>query len=105
MTHQVLVDTRPLAAKSLEERCQEANILVHCSTVLRIDPQAEPSVVRISVQEVTRQGMAGREMERIAALIDAAVRGTTPRPALADDVAALVSEFPTMTFTFAGATR
>ena len=69
MTHQVIVDVREYGVSDLERRFHESNILVP-STSLLDDSLEQRSGLRISVQEVTRQGMMEPEMDATAELIN-----------------------------------
>ena len=78
-THLMLVDLRPknLTGKEAERRLGLAGITVNKNTVPD-DPQSPfvTSGIRIGTPALTTRGMGTAEMERIAALIDAAVGAT-----------------------------
>jgi glycine hydroxymethyltransferase len=76
-THQVIVNVRNLMPRALEKRFNESNILFP-TTVLWDDPPTGRSGFRISVQEVTRQGMVEGEMKQVAALIRRSADGVAP---------------------------
>ena len=74
MTHQLFVRHAAVSAVDFEDRCQKADILaartLRTAGVLGGSPGG---VVRLSVQEITRQGMTEFDMARVAGLIDDAV--------------------------------
>ena len=76
-THQVIVNVRDLGPRAIETRFNESNILLP-TTVLWDDPPNVRGGLRISVQEVTRQGMVEGEMNQIAALIRRSADGEAP---------------------------
>jgi glycine hydroxymethyltransferase len=61
----------------MERRFNESNILLP-TTMLWDDPPKGRGGLRISVQEVTRQGMAEGEMKQVAALIKRSADGEAP---------------------------
>lgn len=100
-THQVILDVRREGGPLVEERCQAVGILLHKGRVIADRPDTEErSAVRISVQEVTRQGMGLPEMARIADLITDAIRGTQLPEILRDRVAELALSYPNVQYSF-----
>lgn len=99
-THQVLVDLRTYGARSIALACEAANILLPVTNLPDgIDGEAELGT-RISVQEVTRQGMKEPEMIRIARLISRVVRHESSSSVVAAAVGELAAEFPTVRYSF-----
>jgi glycine hydroxymethyltransferase len=100
MTHQVLVDLREIGAKDVALACEAANILVPATSLP--DGQGGEARLgsRISVQEVTRQGMREPEMAVIAGLIRQAARREAPADRIARSVAELVAGFQRVQFSF-----
>ena len=74
MTDQVFLRNPTIAAVEVEDRCQRADILaartLRTAGVLDGQPGG---VIRVSVQEITRQGLTEPDMPRIAGLIAEAV--------------------------------
>jgi glycine hydroxymethyltransferase len=79
MTHQLFVRHPSVPAAEFEDRCQEADILVartqRTAGVLGGD---RGGVIRLSVQEVTRQGLIEADMIQVSDLIAAAVSAKRP---------------------------
>ncbi len=102
-THQVLLDVRDQGggdkcAKLLEE----ANIIVNKNILPWDDPRniRNPSGLRIGVQEVTRLGMKGGEMEVIAEFIYKVIKlGKDPK-AVQREVVEFRKEFTKIHYTF-----
>jgi glycine hydroxymethyltransferase len=103
-THLALVDLRDVGVTGhdAETRCGLAGITLN-KNAIPYDPQ-RPTVasgIRVGTPSVTTQGMRETEMARIVGLITAAVRadpetgvGAARLADLADEVGALVREFP-----------
>jgi glycine hydroxymethyltransferase len=100
MTHQVLVDLRETGAERVALACQEANILIATTSLPDGKGGQARTGSRISVQEVTRQGMREAEMDRIATMIGQAARAERPSEALRREVNELVSGFQRVEFSF-----
>ncbi len=99
-THQVLVDLRVYGALPVALACEAANILLPVTNLPKgVDGEAELGT-RISVQEVTRQGMKEHEMARIAQLISQLVRHQRSSSVVAASVAELVAQFPFVRYSF-----
>jgi len=76
-THQVIVNVRDLGPRAIEARFNESNILLP-TTVLWDDSPGGRGGLRISVQEVTRQGMEEEQMGGVADLIRRSADGEPP---------------------------
>jgi glycine hydroxymethyltransferase len=77
ITHQIFVRHSSVSAIEFEERCQRSNILA--ARTLRtagITDDAAGGIIRLSVQEITRQGLTEPDMVRVAGLIAHAVNET-----------------------------
>jgi glycine hydroxymethyltransferase len=103
-THLALIDLRAagVTGREAEARCELAGITLN-KNAIPYDPQ-KPTVasgIRVGTPSVTTQGMGQPEMARIAAMIAAAVAadpatgaGASRLAELADEVSALVRQFP-----------
>jgi glycine hydroxymethyltransferase len=101
MTHQVLIDARPLGGASAEARCQAANILVHKARMVDDEPDSPTrSGIRITTQEITRQGMKEAEMTRVARLMADATWNRKPTALLLAEVAGLAGSYPAVHYSF-----
>lgn len=101
MTHQVLVDARAVGGSLMEDRCQAVNILVHKARLVSDGPESpHRSAIRITTQEVTRQGMKETEMIRIARLMADAVGDRRSPEELSAEVAGMGSAFPDVQYSF-----
>jgi glycine hydroxymethyltransferase len=99
-THQFMIDARDLGAEAVERRCQDANILLHKA---RLPGESENDVrggLRLSVQELTRQGMREQEMHAVARLIARAGLHREDCGLVARDVEDLVSGFREVKYSF-----
>jgi glycine hydroxymethyltransferase len=79
MTHQLFVRHPTVPAVEFEDRCQRSDILA--ARTLRTAGVLEGSsggVIRLSVQEITRQGLTEPDMVRVASLIADAVNERRP---------------------------
>jgi glycine hydroxymethyltransferase len=103
-THLALIDLRDagVTGRDAEARCDLAKITLNKNTV-PYDPErpAVASGIRVGTPSVTTQGMREGEMRQIAGLIATAVRadpevagGAARLHEVADEVSALVAEFP-----------
>ncbi len=102
-THQVAVDVREhgggeIVAKKLEDVgiILNKNLLPWDS----LDKTGNPSGIRIGVQEITRLGMKEGEMERLAELMDAAIKEKKKLDEIRREIAELRKEFRTIKFAF-----
>lgn len=99
-THQVLVDLRAYGALPVALACEAANILIPVTNLPNgVDGEAELGT-RLSVQEVTRQGMKEPDMARIAGLIGQVVRRQGSSSVVAASVAEFVAQFPSIRYSF-----
>ncbi len=102
-THQVAVDVREFGGgDKVAKKLEEVGIILNKNLLPWDDiREAEnPSGIRIGVQEVTRLGMREGEMERIAELIDAAIRERRSTSEIRREVAELKKSFNTVKFAF-----
>jgi len=100
-THQVVADVGALEGEAFESRCQAADILLHHGRLPgEPDRPGHRSALRLSVQEVTRQGMLEAEMAEIARLIARAGLHREAPATVAADVTALVGGFPMVRWSF-----
>jgi glycine hydroxymethyltransferase len=87
-SHQVILDYGDYEkGRAFAEKLQHANIIVDC-------------VVRIGTCEVTRHGMKGDEMLRIAEMIKRTATDAEPPENIKKDVAKLCSEFQKVKYCF-----
>jgi glycine hydroxymethyltransferase len=100
MTHQIFVDAHAFGARKIEALCQECNILLQASHMRGDTERGLRTGLRLSVQEITRQGMREKEMERVATLIKRVTLDGEPPARVAPDVEALVTEFGQFQFGF-----
>jgi glycine hydroxymethyltransferase len=99
-THQVVLDLIAVGAESFETACQAANILVHKGRIMGDGARGFRTGARLTVQELTRQGMAEPEMARVATLIRRAALDRESPEGLSRGVEELVRAFPTVRFSF-----
>jgi glycine hydroxymethyltransferase len=100
MTHQLFVDASAIGARRVEARCQECNILLQASHMRGDSQRGHRTGLRLSVQEITRQGMRASDMTRVAALIKRVALDHEPPERVARDVETLQMEFTTIRFGF-----
>jgi glycine hydroxymethyltransferase len=101
LTHQIFIQHPDVPAPELEDRCQRADILA--ARTLRTGGILEGGsggVVRLSVQEITRQGLTQPDMPRVAKLIDDAVTARRPPEQISQDIAAWMSGLGPIRFSF-----
>jgi glycine hydroxymethyltransferase len=103
-THQIFIDATSLGARRVEDRVRACNMLFQASHMRGDGARGVRTGLRLSVQEVTRQGMREREMAEIAGLMHRAVFGDEAPTAVAREVEALATRFgePRYTFNNAG---
>jgi glycine hydroxymethyltransferase len=94
-THLALIDLRgvDVTGAEAEQRCDSVGITLN-KNAIPYDP-APPAVasgIRVGTPSVTTQGMGTEQMDTVAELIARAVKD--PEPGIADEVAALVAQFP-----------
>lgn len=101
MTHQVFLRHPTIPAAEFEDRCQRADILaartLRTAGVLNGQPGG---VIRVSVQEITRQGLTERDMPRVAGLIAEAVNERRPADEISHTIAEWVSGLGPIRFSF-----
>ena len=101
MTHQLFVRHPLTPAPEFEERCQRADILaartLRTAGVLGGSPGG---VIRLSVQEITRQGMTESDMTRVAGLIHDAVSQRRSVEEISADIHTWVSGLGPIRFSF-----
>ncbi|HEV51278.1 MAG TPA: serine hydroxymethyltransferase [Thermoprotei archaeon] len=102
-SHQVAVDVSSLGGGSaVAQKLEEANIIVNKNMLPWDDPSnvKDPSGIRIGVQEMTRFGMGGDEMDQIAELMKQVLMdGKDPHEVRAD-VARLRGSFLSVKYAF-----
>jgi glycine hydroxymethyltransferase len=99
-THQVVLDLAEIGAEKFETACQAANILAHKARIMGDDTRGYRTGARLSVQELTRQGMREPEMARVADLMRRAVLVGEPADRLAREVEEFVAPFQRLRFSF-----
>ncbi len=99
MTHQVFLDLRDVGAAEFETACQNANILVHQAR-LKGDTDEARTGARLTVQELTRQGMKERDMVEIARFICRVALDREAPPRVAGDIEEYLAAFPRLHYSF-----
>ncbi|WP_020136569.1 serine hydroxymethyltransferase [Streptomyces sp. 351MFTsu5.1] len=91
-THLVTADPAPLGVdgRTARGRLAAAGMVLDCCAL----PHADSRGLRLGTAAVTTQGMAEKEMTRIAALLAGVVRGTAERVRAREEVRDLVDGFP-----------
>ncbi|WP_141206968.1 serine hydroxymethyltransferase [Streptomyces griseorubiginosus] len=91
-THLVTADPAPLGVdgRTARGRLAAAGIVLDCCAL----PHADSRGLRLGTAAVTTQGMAEKEMTRIAALLAGVVRGTAEGARAREEVRDLVDGFP-----------
>ncbi|MFZ1098109.1 MAG: aminotransferase class I/II-fold pyridoxal phosphate-dependent enzyme [Steroidobacteraceae bacterium] len=101
MTHQVFLRHPTIPATDFEDRCQQADILaartLRTAGVLNGQPGG---VIRLSVQEITRQGLTEPDMVRVAGLIGDAVNARRTSEDISRAIADWVSGLGPIRFSF-----
>lgn len=96
-THLALIDLQPfgITGTDAERACDAARITLN-KNAIPYDPQPPmvASGIRVGTPAVTTQGMATDQMKDIASLIARALRDPAHAAAVADEVGALVEQFP-----------
>lgn len=100
-THQLFLDVRGIAeARELESRWQMANILVHAAHLPGDTERGRRTGIRISVQEVTRQGLEVANMPAIARWMRrVGLERESPEP-VAAEIVELLKEHRRILFSF-----
>jgi glycine hydroxymethyltransferase len=99
-THQVLLDLTQLGAEGFETACQQANILAHKARMMGDDARGYRTGSRLSVQELTRQGMGEPEMAQVAGLMRRAAVDREAPAQVAGAVEELLRPFQRLRFSF-----
>lgn len=102
-THQVAVDVRNLGGGDAVARKLESVGIILNKNLLpwdTLEQTANPSGIRLGVQEVTRLGMKERDMELIAEFIDLALKERKSVEEIRKDVAEFRKSFQTVKYTF-----
>ncbi|MET8944238.1 serine hydroxymethyltransferase [Streptomyces sp. NPDC004542] len=91
-THLVTADPAPLGvdARTARGRLAAAGMVLDCCAL----PHGDARGLRLGTAAVTTQGMGGREMARIAALLAGVLRGTAEPAAARREVRELAGGFP-----------
>jgi glycine hydroxymethyltransferase len=101
MTHQVFLQHPTISANEFEDRCQQADILaartLRTAGVLNGQPGG---VIRVSVQEITRQGLTEPDMARVAELIGDAVNARRAPEEISRTIAEWISGLGSIRFSF-----
>jgi glycine hydroxymethyltransferase len=94
-SHQVAVDVSANGGGvAVAQRLEASDIIVNYNLLPRDTDARNPSGLRIGVQEMTRYGMSSPEMQRLAELMAACIKGTNVKA----EVNRLRAEFPTMLY-------
>lgn len=101
-SHQLILDLAPLDARATTRALREAGILVSAEHLATDGPGA-PTGTRLTVQEITRQGMRENDMAGVADLIAKVVQQKASREAVAAEVADFVASFQQWHYSFDGA--
>ncbi|MET1125015.1 MAG: serine hydroxymethyltransferase [Archaeoglobaceae archaeon] len=102
-THQVAVDVREFGGgDAVSKKLEEAGIILNKNLLPwdKTSDAANPSGIRIGVQEVTRLGMKENEMARIAEFINDVLRGRRSVREVREEVREFKREFNTVKYTF-----
>jgi glycine hydroxymethyltransferase len=76
------------------QRLEASNIIVNYNLLPRDTDARNPSGLRVGVPEMTRYGMKEPQMQRLAELMAACIKGTKVK----DDVTKLRREFPELQY-------
>jgi glycine hydroxymethyltransferase len=100
-THQLFLRHPAIEAVEFEERCQHADILAaKTARTLGVLGGKPGGVIRLSVQEITRQGLVEADMARVARLIGEAVTGARPSAEISAEVGEWMSGLGPLRFSF-----
>jgi len=99
-THQVILDLQQLGAEHYETRCQACNILVHKGRMMGDDARGYRTGARLSVQELTRQGMKQPEMERVAGFMRRAAIDQESPANIAGEIEEFLRDFQRLCYSF-----
>jgi glycine hydroxymethyltransferase len=94
-SHQIAVDVSAHGGGvPVAQRLEASDVIVNYNLLPRDTDARNPSGLRIGVQELTRFGMKQPEMQRLAQLMAACIKGTSVKA----EVNALRASFPEMQF-------
>ena len=99
-THQVVIDLIREGAEPFEIACQAAGILVHKARIFGDDARGFRTGSRLTVQELTRQGMKEAEMATVARFIHRAAVGGEPPERLAGEIEVFLAPFQRLHYSF-----
>jgi glycine hydroxymethyltransferase len=102
-THQVAVDVREFGGgKRVAKLLENVGVILNKNLLPwdSINQSANPSGIRMGVQEVTRIGMKEEEMRTIAEIIDAAIKEKKSVEKIREDVKGLKERFDTIKYCF-----
>lgn len=100
-THQLFLRHCTVEAVDFEERCQHADILAAKTLrTLGVLGGRPGGVIRLSVQEITRQGLVEADMERVARLIREAVTQARPSAEISAEIGGWMSSLGPLRFSF-----
>jgi glycine hydroxymethyltransferase len=99
-SHQVFLDLRNIGGLRFESACQACNILVHKAHMLGDAERGERTGARITVQELTRQGMKEKEMQQVARWMRRAVIDGEKAEKIAGEIEEFLTGFRRICFSF-----
>lgn len=102
-THQVAVDVREYGGgEEVAKKLEKVGIILNKNLLPwdPIDKSANPSGIRIGVQEITRLGMKEKDMEKLAELFDLTVKEKKRPEDIMMEVKEFRSEFTTIKYSF-----
>ena len=95
-SHQIAVNVSAHGGGvTVAQRLEASNIIVNYNMLPRDTDARNPSGLRVGVPEMTRFGMKEPQMQRLAELMAACIKGTNVK----DEVTKLRQEFPTLQYT------
>ncbi|MEM1576702.1 MAG: serine hydroxymethyltransferase [Archaeoglobaceae archaeon] len=102
-THQVAVDVRALGGgEAVARKLETVGIILNKNLLPwdSLEQTANPSGIRIGVQEVTRLGMKESEMKVIAEFIDSTLKGKKSVERIRKEISEFRRDFQTVKYTF-----
>jgi glycine hydroxymethyltransferase len=94
-SHQIAVDVSAHGGGvTVAQRLEASNIIVNYNLLPRDTDARNPSGLRVGVPEMTRYGMKEPQMQRLAELMAACIKGANVK----EDVTKLRQEFPTLQY-------
>lgn len=102
-THQIAIDVRELGGGDIVSRkLEEVGIIINKNLLPwdSIENSANPSGIRLGVQEVTRLGMRESEMDVIAEFIDSTLKRKRKVEEIKEEIRSFKKNFQTVKFTF-----